>query len=209
MWGTGGVLPVGNRLHFTYTGGPPSAADCLSIGNAVSAAVGSHLVSLLSSSYELFEVEVTDLSSSTGAQNTSTTAQVGTRAGAPGPASLCALMDHHILRRYRGGKPRTYLPFGVDGDITNERTWATAFATAMATGWSGFIAACLAITGGTTAIANFVQVSYFQSFTAVTDPITGRTKDKPKLRVGGPVVDVITSSTLRPELGSQRRRLNS
>jgi hypothetical protein len=51
-----------------------------------------------------------------------------------------------------------------------------------------------------------VSVSYYEGFTSVTNPITGRTKDVSKLRTGGPVVDVVSAIIVANGPKSQRRR---
>ncbi len=51
-----------------------------------------------------------------------------------------------------------------------------------------------------------VNVSYYEGFKVVTDPLTGRSRNVSQLRPEGPAVDRITSFSINPKLGSQRRR---
>jgi hypothetical protein len=50
-----------------------------------------------------------------------------------------------------------------------------------------------------------VNVSYYNGFTVVTNPTTGRARNVPTLR-GTPVVDTVTGIVARVQVGSQRRR---
>lgn len=206
IWGVNAPVNVGTNLYWSYTGGPPAAADCTSIAGQVQAAVVSDLVSLLSQNFSLQEVICTDLSSPTGATGLNATGHLGTRVGANVPISSCVLLDHLINRRYRGGKPRSYLPFGVDADLNNQRTWAAALATSVNAGWASFVTAVNAANSGTTVMAAHVNVSYHKGFTVVTSPTTGRARNVPTLRAT-PVVDTITASTMNLKIGTQRRRL--
>ena len=55
-------------------------------------------------------------------------------------------------------------------------------------------------------VVDQVNVSYYEGFEVVTDLRTGRSRDVPQLRPGGPAVDKITGFSINPKLGSQRRR---
>lgn len=61
-------------------------------------------------------------------------------------------------------------------------------------------------TPSTLRLINQVNVSYYEGFEVVTDPVTGRSRNVPQLRPGGPVVDKITGFSINPKLGSQRLR---
>lgn len=193
-----------SRLHFTYTGSAPSGADCVSLAGSARAAWNTNIKSLCSVNNELIFVTVTDIASNTGAAGTDTTAVPGTRAGSNLQGATAALFNHTISRRYRGGKPRTYLPLGVAGDTVGAGAWQSAFQTAANTGIAAFIAAIKASSSGSTVISNFVSVSYYSGFTNKTGP-TGRSKARSTPRAT-PLVDVINGSVLNPIPGTQRRR---
>jgi hypothetical protein len=51
-----------------------------------------------------------------------------------------------------------------------------------------------------------VNVSYYAGYNAPTTGPSGRVKQSLKLRPGGPVVDVITGTSMPARIGTQRRR---
>jgi hypothetical protein len=195
-----------SRLYWTYSGGPPSAADCTTLAQDLGAAWVSHCIALYGSSGGLLSVFAQDLASLSGASGIYPTNTSGTRSGAALPTSTCALINYTISRRYRGGKPRSYVPFGTDSDISTG-VWTSAFQTAVTTGWAAMIAAFVGASSGTTAIAAHANVSYYQGYNPPTVSSTNRAKNHPKLRAA-PVVDVISSATCNALPGTQRRRYN-
>jgi len=114
-------------------------------------------------------------------------------------------MNHHLRRRYRGGRPRTYLPCGVVESMTAGNSWNGAFVTAMNGAWSGFIAGLKTTVNGVT-VTDQVNIPYFKGFTPYRDPATDRPEDKPDINPNI-VPDTISSSSARTVIGSQRRRL--
>lgn len=204
QWTVGGDLDVITRLFFEYSGGPPNAADCVTLA----AAIYSHaaaMASLWESQTDLIGVRVTDLSSSTGGVGEHSQVTSGTGPTASMPGSVTALVNYVITRRYRGGKPRSYFPFGSETDIATRQTWAGTFVTSVNSALATFFAAVIGTVGGGTTITQHVNVSYYSGFTAVTNPITGRTKDIAKPRTT-PIVDQILSFAMSSRPGSQRRR---
>jgi hypothetical protein len=118
---------------------------------------------------------------------------------------VAVLVNYLISRRYRGGKPRAYLPWGDAGQLTSRQSWSGTFVTAVDSAFSTFYAAVIGLSAGSTTITDHVNVSYYDGFTVVTDPVTHRARNVPTLR-GTPIVDVILSFAANPRPGSQRRR---
>ena len=194
------------RFHMTYLGGPPLAADMNNFAAVLNVTCAADLPAVMHPDTSYEGVILTDLSSPTGAVGTAGTPAVGVRVGDALPANAAVLANYHISRRYRGGKPRGYWPLGTSADLLTRQTWQAAsignFDSAIVdiiTGLSGIVE------GGTTILLP-ASVSYYQSFTPVTNVITGRTRDVPKFRVGAPVVDIITSTGINAHVSSQRRR---
>jgi hypothetical protein len=130
---------------------------------------------------------------------------VGTASGTPVPAGVALLQNFTVARRYRGGKPRIYLPVGTSATLQNASTWTSGFVTSMNAAWasaSTFIPA--AAPSGTT-ITGQVSVSYYKDFTVFIGS-TGRARNISTLRTGGPVIDSITAATVNAKPASQRRR---
>lgn len=197
---------VGTRLYFTYTGSAPSDATCLLIAEQMWLAYSNYLTPLLSSDNALQGVDVIDLTSSTAGAAEYLARSAGTASPADLTAATCLLVNASILRRYRGGKPRSYWPFGVAADLTNPSEWSTAFLTAAQTALDTFLAHCVAIVESGTTVAALVNVSFYESFLAVENPITHRWRNVPLYRTGAIPVDLVTGYVVNAKPGTQRRR---
>lgn len=192
-WHVGSNVGAQNILHFQYSGGHPSASDCSSLAATFQAALVSELKGYLHTSNSIGQCTVQDIDSNTGAEGFGGTVTAGTLSGSYLGASICAVMNHSIARRYRGGKPRSYLPLGSSSEAATAGTWVGGMVTSVSADFEDFITSCLAATAGTTDITHFVSVSYYFNKALRTTP----------------VVDVISQSALRTRMGSQRRRLKT
>jgi hypothetical protein len=191
---------VENILHIGYTGSPPSAAN-----------ISTYLTSYVAPASEtLFNaegstdltgttIEGIDLSSDTGASASVDFSSTGTRTGDFAPSSACVVTSWTIGRRYRGGHPRTYWPFGTAGtyESGSSKLWDTGFISAVETAlgvWEGVITD---VTVGATVFNTLVNVSY----------VDKNLNPDPPYRRTTPVVDVITGLVVKQRICSQRRRL--
>lgn len=201
----GGDLDVKNRSFWEYSGGPATDAQIVTWLDAVSGGFTGHCVGLMGDQWELIGLEGTDLSSPTAAAGAIAASATGDRAGGALPVGTATLVNYLVARRYRGGKPRGYLPFGLDSDLSSPRVWSSAFLAAVLSDWGSFLGVieAAAIAGG--ANNQQVNISYYSGFTAVENPLTGRYRNVPKLRVA-PVTDIVTGFSVNPILGSQRKR---
>jgi hypothetical protein len=201
----GADLDLLSRFYLSYSGSAPTAAELNSFCTSLAAAWVSDFKPMCTASCILVEIIAEDLSSSSGASGTWSGSDAGDRGGTTPTASVSALMNFTIARRYRGGKPRVYLPFGNTGDIASPQSWGGSFVTAMNTAWASFITAAVAAvwTGGGTLAQ--VNVSYYEGFEPFKGP-SGRYRNIPTLR-GTPVVDVVSSVVCNSKIASQRRRL--
>lgn len=150
-------------------------------------------------------VTAEDLSSASGAVGSDSFSSTGSRAGSGLPKGVCAVSVMSIARRYRGGKPKTFYPMGTASDVSGTGQWTggalSAFNTAVGNFFGDMV---LAGWSGAGTITN-VNVSYYQGFTVVTNPITHRARNVPTLR-GAPVVDTVLAQGIDANIGSQRRR---
>jgi hypothetical protein len=204
------VGPDGNAqsvLHFSYTGSQPTQSAIAAWQVQINAAAAADFAPVMFTANQFIGSQVTDLASNTGNQGFTAAVVPGTRGGQTLAAQVATLVNKHINTRYRGGKPRTYLPWGQGGDLSNDETWTPAYVTAAANAYTTFIGAISNKTQAGTVFGQEVAVSYYSGFTVVTDPVTGRARNVPKLRTGGPVVYVITSSTVNPKPATLRARL--
>lgn len=182
-----------NIWYSHYSGGAPSSADIVnyltSIGTNIAIAYGAEM----SVDNEVTGMECIDLTSPTANSGSITLSTFGARTGDFTPASVALVASLEINRRYRGGHPRKYLPWGTAG----------TYATGSTTQWdSGFVADCQShiddilndfsgVTEGATTWDGTVNVSY---------------RNAGAVRVTA-VVDPILSAIIRPRICTQRRRL--
>lgn len=205
--GDNASIEAGSRFYLQYSGGPPNTTDLNTLASDIANQWETNIAPYVSSTESLHGVIITDLSSSTGAQGVWTGTKLGTSTGGPLISSGCTTINHSISRRYRGGKPKTFLRMGTADDLTQTNEWGATYLTNATNEWHDFIAAILAISALSITLTNIVNVSYYEGFVSVLNPVTGRTKDVAKLRTT-PLVDQIVDSTAAVKVGSQRRRLN-
>lgn len=191
-WHVGNNLRAENVLHFQVSGGPPSATVCAALAADIQAAFVTAWKTLTHPSVSIGPCTVTDISSLTGAQGTGGATTDGTLASSHElSASACLVINHQIARRYRGGKPRSYLPVYASEELATPGTWSATNVSGGTTAWSSMMTSILAATSGGVAITAFVCVSYYAGHS---------------LR-GTPLVETVQASFARQQVGSQRRRL--
>jgi hypothetical protein len=196
-----------DRFYIGYAGSIPTATNLDTFAGSIGAAWVSDLRPEFSSDVTLTEIIVVDLSSDTAAEGTLTEGEAGSRTGGMLPAANAALINFQIARRYRGGKPRIYLPAGTDSDVATPQTWSTEFVGEFSTAWANFIAAVLAAPWGGGGLLSQKNVSYFLGSTVELSGVVPyqRARVVPTPRAV-PVVDQITAFSFNPIFGSQRRR---
>lgn len=193
------------RFYIKYTGTAPTVAQLQTFANSIVTAFGTNLAALTSVNITGVQVTCQDLSSSTGAVAISSTTSAGTRAGTEAPVQSAMGIRYNIARRYRGGKPKGFWPFGVQADQADVAHWSVAFANTCATNIGAFFTAILAAGWTGAGTLTQVNVSYFAGFTTVIrTPF--RARNVPNLRQGGPITDLVTSYTSVTTMYSQRRR---
>jgi len=194
-----------NRVFMQYSGTAPTDTELETYAGAVNTAYGSNLIPLQGPGVTYGGCGAEDLSSSTSAVGSSADTVVGTRSGATLGGQVCFIISGEIARRYRGGHPRSYWPFGIDTDSYDAHSWHPTFLTSVLTAWGDFLTAIEGAGWTGAGTLSPVNVSYYEGFTNHTYP-SGRTRPIPTLR-GTPVVDPIISYVPRPDYGTQRRRV--
>lgn len=203
-WGVDGDTLAETIHYFHYTGGPPSPANCATMAATAVSAGDSQFAAYCATTTGMNNCEVTDLTSATSSQGVGGSPWVGTEGSERLSPGTAVLVNHLISRRYRGGKPRSYLPLGTASDVDTTGLWKSASAGNFETQWGAWVAAIKA-GGAGCVIDNIVNVSYYHGFTVVTSPTTGRSRNVPTLRAA-PLVDVINGHTVPLQIASQRRR---
>lgn len=194
------------RLHCTYTGTPPDAGTCVGLAVQLFNHWTLEFPSLMGLDRQITGIGVTDLTSPTSGAGVEIASFAGSRVGTRLPAQTCALVNGHIARRYRGGKPRTYWPFGVAEDLTNDQQWQSGFPTAVTASMTSYNTLISGTVVSGTALGGLVSISYYRGFTPVVNPISGRTRDVPNVRTGTIPVDTIETFSTNPNVSTQRRR---
>lgn len=207
IYNTQNVQAASNRLYFKYAGSAPSGANCIAIAGDIAAAWETNIAPLVNSSDSLTEVDVLDIATNSGLSGQWTGSNSGSRSGTEPPIQVATNVEFGIARRYRGGKPRMFLPPGVVGDITNGWEWASEFLTEVNTGVAAFFAACNAISVGEVGALAHTNLSYFSGFKNLANS-SGRERAVPQYRDTA-LTDVITGYYAKQVLGSQRRRRTS
>jgi len=206
LWHDANDNNISTSLYWRFSGAGPDAAEAITLGHDLHTLVVAQ-DGLYSLDVEVLGVEITDLSTNMGGQGTYLSTHQGTRTGTPQVGAAAVLANYTINRRYRGGKPRSYWPWGTVTDLSSPQTWSSGSITAFQTGLTAIITGFVGATAGSTAVTDHVNISYYEGFTTFTTP-SGRMKNLSKLRAT-PVVDVIQSSSISATPGSQRRRNRS
>jgi hypothetical protein len=207
IWNKAATGEGGVRFYLSYSGSAPSGANCTTLAGDIESAWASHLLSLQSTQYALEEIDVLDIATSSGNSGQWSGNTDGTRSGTGLPVSVCTNVEYGIGRRYRGGKPRGFYPFGVEADLNTQAAWSSTFLTAVNTGIAAFMTALEALSVGSMGTLAHVNLSYYSGFTNHTNP-SGRSRAVPTYRSAA-LLDTVTGYSAKATLGSQRRRLLS
>jgi len=124
---------------------------------------------------------------------------------APVANQIAAVVKFDIARRYRGGKPKMFIPGIAVGYVLDTAHWTTAFASDLGSSMSTMGGAIAEIATAGIALVTVVNVSMYSGFTSVENPITHRWRNIPQYRVS-PLVDAVGGYTVDEEFGTQKRR---
>lgn len=206
-----GLDPRGNtwgtRFYLSYAGSAPTGANCTSLAGDIMTALGGQLQPLLSFQSSVQECDVLDIATSSGLSGQSTAAFDGTRAGTSLPAQVSVTIEYGIARRYRGGKPRAYLPLGMDADLLDVANWQGSFVNAVNAAMIAGFAAVEALSVGAMGALKHVNLSYYKGYQNVEIP--GKRAYNTPMYQYPAVHDNITGYFCKGELSSQRRRRTS
>lgn len=131
----------------------------------------------------------------------------GAGSGTSLPAQCSINVEYNISRRYRGGKPRMYLPPGTTANQADDSHWSGAFLTSVNSAINSFISAIEALSVGSMGTLAHVNLSYYKGFTNITNS-SGRERAVPTYRSTA-LTDTIQSYAAKAVIGSQRRRRTS
>lgn len=207
IWNEGEPGEGGVRFYLSYSGSAPSGANCITLAGDVANAWVDHLVALIGTDWTLNEVDVLDIATDSGNSGQWTGSAAGTRSGTNLAASLANNCEFGIARRYRGGKPRMFLPPPVATDMASVSAWGSGFVTATSTDVAAFFAELEADTVGSMGTLKHINLSYYKGFTNITNS-SGRERAVPTYRATA-LHDNVTSYSGKTIIASQRRRRTS
>lgn len=207
IFNIGAVGEGGNRFYFAYSGSAPTAGNCATLASDVASAWNTNMAPLFTSGTALEEVDVLDIATDSGLSGNWTGTHNGTRTGTSLPVQVATGVEFGIGRRYRGGKPRVYIPAGNQSDLLTEATWQTSYLTAVNSGVSAFVAAIEALSIGSMGTLLHIVLSYYKGFTNITNS-SGRERAVPTYRDSA-LSDVVTGYSAKTVLSSQKRRRQS
>lgn len=199
-----GASNIQIREFYQYAG-TLSTADAVTWLAAIVAGMITFVTAAMNNTLTFNSSELTDLSSTSAPQVLNSSGHVGGTGFAPLAAGTALVIRKHLVRRYRGGHPRTYLPGMSQPFLTTPTQWDPTELGVVVAAYQAYITAATTTPGGTAIGAiTHVNVSYYEGFTNHTYP-SGRIKAIPTPRVT-PLVDLIVNTSGNPHPATQRRR---
>ena len=207
IWNEGAEGEGAIRLYFSYSGSAPTGPNCITLATDMAAAWATHVSPFLPANVTLNEVDVLDIATLSGLSGVWTGADVGGNSGPYNPWQCAMNIEFGIARRYRGGKPRCYLPPATEAGLADPSHWSAGTIASADAGFAAFIAEIAALSVGAVGTLTHVNLSYYKGFTNIANS-SGRERAVPTYRAVA-THDVITSYSLKPLVSSQRRRRTS
>lgn len=193
--------------HFAYDNSTASwsQTEVQALATDLRLAWAAYAAPLCTTEVTLRQVTATDIGSTTPVVGIDSNVVTGAVAGGTQTSSTCALMSFHINARYKGGHPRAYLPWGAPLNQSSEYQWSVAFQGSA----NSAIAALINQVRANVPPRAGNQVSQVvprYTYQVVNDPAHSKYI---RQRIGLKAVNVVTSYSLNPTLGTQRRRLHA
>lgn len=201
----GDEINTGWHNFLAYGSTPPNQNQANALGLQMGTSWNAHLAAFHSPAITQNRCDVIDLSSPSAVVSEISANHVGTRTGGQLPASTALLMLMYVQRRYRGGKPRMYVPAGTDTDLQTPQTWSTTFTSAFKPAWDAMWNEIIAsMTWATN--PRVVTVSYYSGFEWKED----QHGNWHRLSIPRPVplVEDVVAGAASTRIASQRRRLH-
>lgn len=200
-------LEAGCRFYLSYSGSAPTGANCTTLAGDIEGLFVTAVMGALNSVWTLVEIDVLDIATDSGLSGQWTGSVAGTETGTAAAASLAMNVEFGIARRYRGGKPRIYLPPSSTGNLANDVSWNPTFINDIAANIAAMMASIHGLSVGSMGTLQHVNLSFYKGFTNVENT-SGRMRAAPTYRSVA-LVDTVTGYFGKTEVGSQRRRRTS
>lgn len=206
LQGVFGTQPWAVVWHFKFDNSTSNwtQTNIQQLADAISGGWGSYALNIIAPTVVLQQITTTDIGSTTPVVGSNSVSHAGAGgSGALANSSMCTLMRFKINVRYKGGHPRSYLPWGTNTNTLNEFSWNAAYATLSQSAMANLInnvRSTVPASGGN-------QVSHVvprYTYTLTNDAVHSKYV---RAREGLKSVDVVQSYLLNPTFGVQRRRL--
>lgn len=207
IWNEGASGEGGIRFYLAYAGSAPTGANCTTLASDIAGILGTDLWGLFASDVVLNEVDVLDIATDSGLSGQWTGTTPGGASGTTEPWQCALNVEYGIARRYRGGKPRTFLPPPPEGNRADPAHWTGAEVTAVNSAMTTTFAAIQALSVGAVGALTHINLSYYKGFTNIANS-SGRERAVPTYRAAA-LSDVITGYFTKATIGSQKRRRSS
>lgn len=198
---------AGSRFFLSYSGSAPSGSNCATLASDIAAAAATHLMPQVNEDYALTEVDVLDIATDSGNSGQWTGTDTGGDSSTPLPQQCAVNVEFDIGRRYRGGKPRMFLPPPGTGALSGQNKWSSDFIGIVNAAMVAFMAEVEALSIGSMGTLVHVNLSYYKGFTNITNS-SGRERAVPTYRTAA-LLDTVTGYSCKALIGSQRRRRNA
>jgi hypothetical protein len=188
-----GIEWVNTFFASSSTSGTPTRADMDALATALLGTYQTDFRPMMTAGLSIIECDTEyQVAPDSVIPGISVNSLAGTRAGNLLPASSCGVISWHTnFDHYRGGHARSYIPGPAFADLQDNHSFFAAYCTSLdakAASWLGAI--------------NAYAVS---PFTSLVMSRVARIRDGQPL--DPPVLRAITGHSVKPQLGSQRRRL--
>ena len=194
------AVNMGNRFYINFLGSATSQTDMNTLAADIQGGWATNLQSYISNTYLLTEVDVEDLTSSTGLVGTWTGSVAGgdTATGGDAPASMCAVVSCRVSRHYRGGHSRQYLGPVKQTHLSSANRFNDTWATNLGNAYKAFAQYINGLSIGALGQLTCGSVSYYSGYDKATRKSALRTN---------PQFNAWQSWAVNDRPGSQRRRL--
>jgi len=199
------TLKAGSRFYLKYSGSTASSGDLGTLASDIATYWNGELAAIVNDEWTLTEVDCLDISTRSGNFNKASVSHAGSASGTPVAAQVAMNIEYNLALRYRGGKPRMYLPPSVTGNADSDASWTDSWVTTVNGNVAAFFAAVVAVSLGSLGTLTHVNLSYYHGFTNIANT-SGRVRAVPTYRSPNAISTPVTGYSAKKEFGSQRRR---
>ncbi len=206
-WTFSGVVSFKGAFLLGYAGGGLDTAQLASVAGVVAAQYATDMVSVFSADKVLTSVTCADLQNPGTVDGAVAVSTPGTRPGTPMTDGICVAVSFSPNRKYRGSRPKIFLPAGVQGDLASGQDWDSTLLGEVDTQWAAFTADIVSHSPAGVTLQPQKYVNYDgPPYTVVSNSGKTRSHSVPT-KVDPPGVYAILTAIAGKKVASQRKRL--